>query len=134
MAGGSCHSLAPSECQAFHVEVISSPGQPQEGLGSKVWWGGLEPRSLGLKNLEFFLKAVGSRVLWSALCSPDGMQGDCGPHGITSISRVLQIFLGDVLPGGMGPRKSVTGPVSLVFLPRDPLWENWWLVLLNDNF
>ena len=47
MAGGSCHSLAPSECQAFHVEMISSPGQPQkeaicfpkraEGLGSEVW-------------------------------------------------------------------------------------------------
>lgn len=36
-----------SECQAFHVEIISSPGQPQkeaicfpkraEGLGSEVW-------------------------------------------------------------------------------------------------
>lgn len=25
MAGGSCHSLAPGECQAFHVEMISSP-------------------------------------------------------------------------------------------------------------
>ena len=102
-AGGSCHSLAPSECQAFHVEMISSPGQSREeaicfpkraeGLGSEVWWRGLEPRSLGLKNLEFFLRAVGSRVVWSALCSPSWMQGDYGPHGITSISSVLQTFL-----------------------------------------
>ena len=62
------------------------------------------------------------------------MQGDCRPHGISSISSVLQTFLGDVLPGGMGPQKSVTGAVSLVFFPWDLLWENWWLVLLNDNF
>lgn len=36
---------------------------------------------------------MGSRVVWSALCSPNWMQGDYGPHGITSISSVLQTFL-----------------------------------------
>lgn len=111
--------------------MISSPGQSQEEAicflkelraGQRGVVKRTGSRSLGLKNLEFFLRAVGSRVVWSALCSPTGCKVTTDLMSITSISSVLQTFLLMSSQVAWAPR-SVAGAVSLIFFPWDLLWE-----------